>query len=284
MKTVNSISGGRTSAYISANYPADLDVFALVCVDDHNCGGYFKKDKKLTQQVNDRLQKYCSHFPEFMATTEDPIIVKTIFQLEQFTGREIIWVRGMSWEQMLKYQQAIPNMAKRFCTKILKLWPIFEHIYIHHDIPVKMRIGYRYDEMERKEQFTDTIKYPVRCQYYPKSNRWVQRWEDFKWRVGEFPLIDDKVHHFKVKRYWHNKPVSFAEDSNCQNCFWKQPQQLRKNFENSKAIMYWAAITEQMMNRTFRDDYSLLQISKLSIQQDFQFGTGSGCQAGGCTD
>ena len=30
MITVNSVSGGKTSAYIAANYPADYDVFALV--------------------------------------------------------------------------------------------------------------------------------------------------------------------------------------------------------------------------------------------------------------
>jgi len=36
MKTVNSLSGGKTSAYLAAHFPADLDVFALVCIDDHN--------------------------------------------------------------------------------------------------------------------------------------------------------------------------------------------------------------------------------------------------------
>ena len=37
MKKVNSISGGQTSAYISANYPADFDVFALVRTNDKTC-------------------------------------------------------------------------------------------------------------------------------------------------------------------------------------------------------------------------------------------------------
>ena len=30
MKTVNSISGGKTSAYIAAHYPSDYNVFSLV--------------------------------------------------------------------------------------------------------------------------------------------------------------------------------------------------------------------------------------------------------------
>lgn len=37
MKIVNSLSGGKTSSYIAANYPADYDVFALVRTDDKNC-------------------------------------------------------------------------------------------------------------------------------------------------------------------------------------------------------------------------------------------------------
>lgn len=284
MKTVNSLSGGRTSGYIAANYPADLDVFALVCSDAHNTGGKIKWDRKLLQMVNDKLQKYCSHYPEFLATTEDPIILKTMFDLEQFIGREIIWLRGMGWEEMMKKQQAIPNMSKRFCTTILKMIPIFEFLYKYHELPVKMRIGYRYDEMERKVGFTDTIKFATHCQYYPKSNQWKHRWQEIVWRIGEFPLIDDKVHHFKVRSFWEGKGIEFPEDSNCQNCFWKQPQQLRKNFDTNPQIMWWAAIMEDMMGHTFRDDFSLLQISKLAIQQDFMFGTGAGCQAGFCTD
>ena len=47
MKTVNSLSGGKTSSYIAANYPANYDVFALVRTDDKNC---MFPDKKLRQE------------------------------------------------------------------------------------------------------------------------------------------------------------------------------------------------------------------------------------------
>lgn len=53
----------------------------------------------MKQMVNDRLQKYCSHYPEFVATSEDPKVLKVIFDLEQRIGREIIWLRGMGWEE-----------------------------------------------------------------------------------------------------------------------------------------------------------------------------------------
>ena len=37
MVTVNSVSGGKTSAYIAANYPADYNVFSLVRTSADNC-------------------------------------------------------------------------------------------------------------------------------------------------------------------------------------------------------------------------------------------------------
>ena len=52
MKTVTSVSGGKSSAYIAANYPSDFLVFALVCIEDRNCT---PKDKKLVQMVSDRI-------------------------------------------------------------------------------------------------------------------------------------------------------------------------------------------------------------------------------------
>ena len=33
MLTVNSLSGGKTSSYLAYHYPADLEIFSLVCVN-----------------------------------------------------------------------------------------------------------------------------------------------------------------------------------------------------------------------------------------------------------
>jgi hypothetical protein len=46
MKTVNSLSGGKSSSYIAANYPADYNVFALVRTNDKTC---IYPDEKLRQ-------------------------------------------------------------------------------------------------------------------------------------------------------------------------------------------------------------------------------------------
>ncbi|MDH6358960.1 hypothetical protein [Parabacteroides sp. PF5-9] len=282
MTTVNSLSGGKTSSYIAVHYPADIELFSLCCIDCHNAGRAI--DKKMKQKVNDRLQKYCAHYPEFVATSEDPKVLKVMFDLEQMIGREIIWLRGMGWENMVRFKKAIPNMQKRFCTTILKMQPIFEYLFKYTPLPVNMRIGYRYDEMERANRFDEFYKFPYMCQWQDKSVRWVQRWKTIHWRTGSFPLVEDKITHYHISEYWKDKEIDFPSDSNCLNCFWKAPEQLRKNFDTDNAIMQWSKILEDLNGHTFKEKQSLAQIEDLPVQLDFIYGTGAGCQAGFCTN
>lgn len=281
-KIVNSLSGGKTSSFIAVNYPAEIEVFALCCIDCHNAGVGI--DRKLKQMANDKLQKYCSHMPEFVATSEDPKILKVMFDLEQMIGREIIWLRGVGWEQMIRTYHCIPNWQKRICTSVLKMQPIFEFLYKYHELPVQMRIGYRYDEKERAERLINSFKFPYMAEWRDKSLRWINRWKEVEWRIGEFPLIENKITHYQIKKFWDEHNIDFPEDSNCLNCFWKNEAQLRKNFDTSPPIMWWATIAEDLNGHTFKEKYSLRQISKMPIQTDFVFGTGAGCQADFCTD
>jgi len=213
MTTVNSLSGGKTSSYLAVHYPADYELFALVCVDDHNAG----KDlpRWLVREVNDRLQKTSPHWPEFRATTEDPRAITAILDLEQMIGREIVFLRGMGWEEMMRKRKAVPNRQRRFCTSVMKMQPIFEYCYLRTDLPVEMRVGFRYDELERADRFSTRMKYPTHSEYQPNSSKWRRRWTTIEWRVGRFPLIEDKVLHFEVANYWAERNIEFPDDSNC---------------------------------------------------------------------
>lgn len=73
MKTVNSLSGGKTSSYIAVNYPADYNIFALVRTDDKKC---MFPDAKVRQIVSDRIGK------EFIGTLEMDEIIYTMLDLE----------------------------------------------------------------------------------------------------------------------------------------------------------------------------------------------------------
>ena len=88
MKTVNSLSGGKTSSYIAANYPADYNVFALVRTDDKSC---MFPDAKIRQMVSDRIGT------EFIGTLEMDDIIYTMFDLEQYIGQEIHWVSPLTF-------------------------------------------------------------------------------------------------------------------------------------------------------------------------------------------
>ena len=82
MKTINSLSGGKTSSYLAKHYPADFNLFALITIDDVRCT---PKDKALVKFVSDKLGK------EFIATAESDLTLRAVIDLEQLIGQEIIW-------------------------------------------------------------------------------------------------------------------------------------------------------------------------------------------------
>jgi hypothetical protein len=139
-----------------------------------------------------------------------------------------------------------------------------------------MGIGYRYDEQERKDRFTESFKGIV-------GNRGTRKkWEEIEWREGWFPLIDNKVIHPTIVKWANTSGLTFPLDSNCVGCFHKPIQQLRKNFDTNPEKMNWFA--EREGKSTWKQDIEYNTIKKLPLQLDFYFGTGAGCNAGFCTD
>ena len=115
MKTVNSISGGQTSAYIAANYKADYNIFSLVRTSDPKLKF---PDDKIRQIVSDKIGA------EFIGTLEMDEIIYTILDLEQFIGSKINWVSGLTFEEIIKKHGGfLPNSFSRYCTTDLKVKP-----------------------------------------------------------------------------------------------------------------------------------------------------------------
>lgn len=281
MTTINSLSGGKTSSYLAANFKADVDIFAMVCIEDHNASGWLRHNKKLLQYANEKLEKFIPLYGEFRATAEDPIIIQTMMDLEQKIGREITWVRGVSFDILISQLNFIPNQIKSICTTKMKMEPIFEHCYLNYGSDIEMRLGIRYDEPERIADISDIFKFPYCCNLYGMGR---QKHKEIVWRKLLFPLDENKIMHPHITIYWNdNGDVIFADDTNCQMCFWKPEQQLRKNFDTNKQVMFWAAVQEEIIGHTFKKDVSLLEINKLGLQLDFNFGTGAeNCKSGYC--
>jgi len=276
MPLVNSLSGGKTSSYMATHYPADYNVFALVRIEAEYCK---PKDKSIVKYASDKIGM------DFIATAESDKTLYVMRDLEQLIGKEITWVTGDTFDELIKKRKALPNMMQRFCTTEMKMFPIAEWWHKNIGEKIVMQVGFRYDEKERAERFRTEIKIKV-----GKHDNGNNKWQEFNWRIGQFPLIENKVTHFKVAEWANQTSLIFPPDSNCVGCFWKPLQQLRKNWEDEPLKMRWFAEIEKanLSNRKkvqlWKKEASMENIKKIGLQQDFFFGTGSGCQAGFCTD
>lgn len=266
--SVTSVSGGKTSAYLAKHYPTDYNIFSLVRIEDRNCA---PKDKKLVQIISDKIGM------EFIATAESDKTLKVVLDLEQILGKEIIWVTGKSFEEVIRSKKAIPNMMWRFCTTEMKMKPIFDYTQKFIGF-VDMQIGIRYDEEHRARE-NNTFKTII-----GKHENGRNKWAEIEWRNSMFPLVENKITHFQVKQWADSTDLIFPPDSNCVGCFWKPIQQLRKNWEDEPLKMQWFSKMENEMNRTFKKEMKYEKIKNIGLQTEFFFGTGSGCQAGFCTD
>lgn len=268
MKKVHSLSGGKTSSYMAVHYPADFNVFALVTIEDKKCA---PKDAGIIKYVSDKIGQ------DFIATVEDDTTLYAIRDLEQKLGKEIIWVKGQSFDFIInKGGGWLPSSINRFCTREMKMRPIFDWWYKNIGEKVKMGIGYRWDEMERAERFTTKFKGIV------GKRKTQNKWEEIEWREGWFPLIDNKIIHPTVVKWANQSGIKFPSDSNCVGCFHKPVQQLRKNFEDNPLKMQW--FRDKEGKRSWKDGYKYAEIEKMPLQIDFDFGGGAGCNAGFCTD
>ena len=284
MITINSLSGGKTSSYLAVHYPADYNIFSLVCINDINSK---PNDKILVQKVNDKLEKYgyIEKYGEFIATAEDDKIINVMFDLEQMIGQEICWIRGDDFGTVnKKHGKLVPNMERRYCTSDMKMYPMAYFVYNnimpkYEMMPVFSNVGFRYDEENRAKKERE-----IKSKIIVGKRGTRNRWEEIFWGVANYPLIYDKITHYHVQKFWSSQKIHFAEDSNCVGCFWKDVQQLRKNFDNHPAKMEWFATQERESKYNYKSKTTYDNIKKIGLQGEFNFGTGSGCNAGFCTD
>ena len=251
MKTVNSLSGGKTSAYIAANYPADYNVFALVRTDDKNC---LFPDEGIRKIVSDKIGQ------EFIGTLEDDTIIYTMLDLEQFIGSPIQWVTGKTFDKIIERKNGIPNLPqpmRRFCTAEMKLQPIFDWWRKTINEPVDMRIGFRANEMRRAKNMIEKtnenglLEFKAIVGKSKNGNR--NRWANVEWQKPTFPLIDDAIFKDTIVEFWKNKPVRFAYMNNCIGCFHRN--ELLLKFMSDKYPEKFDWFCKQEKNRNPKDTW-----------------------------
>jgi len=276
MITVNSISGGKTSAYIAANYKADYNVFALVRTDDKKC---IFPDKKIRQIVSDKIGK------EFIGTLEMDTIIYTMLDLEQYIGSKIDWVAGDTFDEVIFKKKYLPNVTQRFCTSEMKLKPLFDWWQKEIKEVIEMRIGFRANEGNRaKNMILKTNKngnseFKTIIGKSKKGNR--NRWGLIEWQKPTFPLIDNPIYKDNVEMYWKDKPVRFAYMNNCVGCFHRNPV-LLKHLSNTNENKFQWFIDAEKDNSTFKKGMNYQQIKDSLNQTDLFDDDFNDCDTGYC--
>jgi hypothetical protein len=269
MKTVNSISGGKTSAYLMQHFKADINLFSLVRIDDKDCLFMNGKDEKTRQIISDRIGQ------EFIGTAEMDKIIYTILDLEQFTGQEIKIITGKSFEEIIKDRRNyLPNKMVRYCTIEMKLIPIFNYLKSLEILPVVMNIGYRPTEKKRALNMLNRAE-----------ENGIEKFNKIDYRKANFPLIENNISKDTIYNFWENKPVRFAYRNNCVFCVNRQPLMIShaSTKEQEKRKIEWANKIEKQTGNKFLSEVSMEKILNYSIQgrlfidEDF-----SDCDSGFC--
>ena len=253
MKTMNSLSGGKTSSYIAANYPADYDVFALVRIEDEKSKF---PDAKIRKEVEDRIQA------PFIGTAEDDTIIYTMLDLEQHIGRPITWVTGRTFDDVLQRGKngkvQLPNAMRRFCTVEMKIEPIFNFWKENIKDIIETRIGFRANEtrravnmLQRTEEDGGIMKFKTIVGKHPSGKN---KWESIPYQIPTFPLIEDNIYKDKIELYWQDKPVRFAYMNNCVGCFHKTPLLIKKMWEKHPNKLEWFNEVEKKAMESYKNN------------------------------
>ena len=278
MKTINSLSGGKTSSYIAANYPADYNVFSLIRTND--IASKFK-DEKIRKLVEDRLQA------SFISTAEDDTIIYTMLDLEQYIGKEITWVTGPTFEDVIKNHGGyLPNKVARYCTTDMKTMPIAKWRYDNIDDDVEMRFGFRANEQSRAKTMNDKLNErgmtEVKIVIGRTKTGTRNRWGVIDYCKPTFPLIEDGIFKDNVEEFWRDKPVRFAYMNNCIGCWWRGPMLLKHMADKHPEKMDWFARQEEGNKGNFKSDVSYREIINYNSQFSLFDEDFSECDGGYC--
>lgn len=237
MKTMNSLSGGKTSSFIAVNYPADYNVFSLVRTNDLNC---LFPDAGIRKIVSDKI----GH--EFIGTLEMDEIIYTMLDLEQFIGKEINWLSPRTFDDLVFGSKSnyanLPNQKQRSCTFHLKVRPIEQFWFDNIGEPCEMRIGFRANEQSRAKNMlekTNENGFTESKIIIGKHKNGNNKWKNLEWRKPTFPLIENGIFKDEIVEFWKDKPIRFAYKNNCVGCFERNPIFLKKMSELCPEKFEW---------------------------------------------
>jgi hypothetical protein len=290
MKTVNTISGGKSSATNAILNPADYNVFSLVRIERPQITEsrfdvrWMKgQDEKTRQVVSDRLGL------DFYGTAEDDTIIYTILDLEQVLGQEIKIISGETFDHVLQHSgRCLPDPLRRFCTEEMKLKPMFNWWKENINEPAEFRIGFRKGEENRAVKLISKLnengflemKAVIGsrvCKRKKTGEDFIQnRWGQVEWQKPSFKLIDSLITRDYVNEFVKKYSIRFSDKNNCGNCMHADPLYMAhraRNNENIREVLKWAGSKEGVKHKKdlwFKEkQITMSQILNFSEQYTF---------------
>ena len=229
-----------------------------------------------------------------------------MMDLEQLIGSEIQWVRGMSFDQIIGNRPGgwLPSWARRYCTAEMKMLPIFLWWWNTIGEKCDMRIGFRFDEFMRMENFFNNsdptnFSIPTKCDMRGARR---QSHTSYNWRNCSFPMIRSGITKEDVSKYWINngwmsaslfeerRQIEFPSISNCIGCFHKKPETLAAMADMHPDKFKWFIDQEQKGMGTWLDSkmtYQHIMTERFDIGREVIHEAHNNlatCDTGGCTD
>lgn len=298
VKTIASLSGGKSSSYMALHFPADVRIFAVVLTDQPEAA---PSDSGLLRECRKRI-------PGFVASREADSTLRNMLWLEQELGMEVEWVcayesqgkaslssepgwlpKPLTFDRLVEAKKSLPNRMQRWCTEELKYTAIYWHTFLNHlenpeDI-VFMDIGIRADESHRVERILDCKSNRIkRASQASVSNNGRNSLVRHEWRVPFFPMVDAGITQQDVLTFWKEKPgVLWPGESNCDMCFFKSKQTLKRLSEQMPDRFAWWEEQEKKVGATFGNGFSLKSIRQGIPESLFDVDEFSGFPCA-CTD
>ena len=195
-----------------------------------------------------------------------------MLDLEQYIGKEIVWISPRSFDEVIESYRMkdgyyyLPNKVSRYCTVDMKIIPIAQWCYENTELPIEMRIGFRANEMRRAKnmigrqvEVIEPFKFRV-----GQSESGRNKWKVLPYRKHSFPLIDDRIFKDKIEKFWEGKPVRFAYANNCVGCFNRNEIFLKHMSNKDPETFEWFAEKERLSDykATFKTGTTYDKIKK----------------------
>ena len=229
-----SFSGGRTSAYMLANYDFDLAIFCNTGKEAEGtldfvrkCGEYFNKEIIWLEYTTDNKEK---------------------FKIVNF---ETASRAGEPFKQLINKRKYIPNQATRFCSMEMKALTIKRYLKSKNiDLEnVDMLLGIRKDEPNRYFKLKD-------------NNRNI--WNN------TMPLYKDSITKKNILEFWQKQTFDLqinSHEGNCDLCFLKGRSKKIELLRQKPEVAQWWIEMENLIGATFNKNYSVKELLNMSESQ-----------------